>query len=338
VPPGGVSRRARKGASLALATLTAVLAAAAPSGARAAAPAKLRILVLPHLTHGVFYLARDLGHFAAQGLDVEFVKLDRSSGAIPLLLRGDLDVMAAAPGPAVFNAIAGGERLRVVAGMTVTRQAGCAGSGLVVRSGLELTPGLRGLRISANRSQIGGYLLERLLAARGLDAGEQQFLDLNSAEEAAAFLDGRLDVTVVGDPWRTRLEDAGAARLVLPTRDALPGLQTSVLLYGPRLLADRELGTRFATAYLEAVAAYEEGHTPRNLDLFSRALDVEHDLLDRSCWWTVSVGGRLETEGLVDYQRWEVERGRQDRVLNPTEYWDGELFERAAQGLADRAR
>jgi NitT/TauT family transport system substrate-binding protein len=310
------------------------VAARAQPAAPATAPDKLRVVVLPHLTSGPQYLARELGLFAARGLEVELVKLERSTGAVPLLLNGDLDVLTPAPGPALFHAIAAGERLRVVAAQSIHKPGGCGNHGLVARTGVELEPGARGLRVSANRSLMGGYLLERLLAARGIDPSAQQYVNLSAPAEMAAFLEGQLDAAVLNDPWLRRAQDAGAARLVVEIRDLLPGLSGGVVVFGPRLLADRELGQRYFDALLLAIAEYQKGPTPRNLEIFSRAFDLEPDLLARSCWPRMVSNGELDFAPLEAYQRWEVERGSLDRVVTPAEYWDGGFVERAARSRA----
>ncbi len=335
---GAAGRAAGRLAILGLALLG--LAGGGAAGApRAQSPARLRAVILPHLSYGVFYIAEDRGLFAAQRLEVEFHHLERSTGALPLLIRGELDVLPLSPAPAVFNAISQGGRVRIVAGQLRLTTEGCASTGLMVRNGVEAQAGSRGLRVSANRSLLAGYVLEQLLRARGLDPAAQVFVDLTSPAEVAALIGGGLDLAPMGDPWRLKAEESGAARMVLATRDVLPNLQHSVVLFGPRLLdRDRDLGARFMVAYLQALAAYNEGATPRNVAALARAIELEPDALARCCWPPLPPDGRIEVPSLMAYQRWEVQRGTQDRVVAPEEFWDGAFVEQAAARLASASR
>jgi ABC-type nitrate/sulfonate/bicarbonate transport system substrate-binding protein len=336
--PGQVPNRALR-TTVVLAVAALLTGAVAAAATARESPPKVRVLVLPHLSYGIFYLARELGHFAAEGVEVEFVKLEHSAGALPLLLRQALDVMAIAPSPALFHAVAAGERVRGIAGLSVfdTGQE-CVPNALVARPGVEIAPGARGLRVAATRANMGAFILERTLAAAGLDPSAQRFVDLAGAAELAALLEGHVDLAVVGEPRLRRALDAGAVRIVLPTRAALPDQHASLVVFGPRLLADRDLGQRFANAMFRAIADYLEGPTARNVAVLSRVLDEDQQILARSCWPPIDRNGAVAFELMQAYQRWEVARGNLDRVLDPEEYFDAGFAARSVLVLDDGRR
>ena len=55
------------------------------------------------------------GYFKEQGLNVQLQVINNGTTAIPLLASGQLDFAVGAPGTALFNAIARGSDVRMVA-------------------------------------------------------------------------------------------------------------------------------------------------------------------------------------------------------------------------------
>ena len=52
------------------------------------------------------YLAQERGYFAEQGFAVEFTPFDSGALMVAPVAAGQLDAMAAVPGPSLFNALA----------------------------------------------------------------------------------------------------------------------------------------------------------------------------------------------------------------------------------------
>ena len=54
----------------------------------------LKMVVLPRLSWAPFYIAQAEGFFAEQGLEVEFIQMERSADAVPLVAQGEVDVIS----------------------------------------------------------------------------------------------------------------------------------------------------------------------------------------------------------------------------------------------------
>lgn len=291
------------------------------------------------LTNAPILIADAEGYFAAQRIRIKWAEMSQStSQAIPVLAQRKLDVLAAALSSGMLNALSAGAPIRIVAdkGNMSARQ--CASSGLVLRRALgdSITSlaQLRGRRLTANDVGVSGYYLERQLEAAGLTLDSVALVKLPYPAGLAALTGGSVDVASLPEPWLTQARDAG--HVVLPySKDVLPELQTAVLVFGPTLTVDDpDLGRRFVLAYLQGVRQYAAGKTPRNLDILSERLSLDRALLERVCWQNVRVDGRVDTESLLEFQRWSVAEGHLKGTLTAADLWDSSFVTHARQALA----
>ena len=194
---------------------------------------KLKVVVQPYLAHAPLFIARDESLFVRQGLDVEFVSMAKATDALPLLLNGDVDVVASALVPGTLNAMARGEALRIVADRGHLAPDACTFYAIVVRPGLlrdgRLTHAVR--RISIDRQAPMLYIVEKALARWGAS-----WTAWRRRRAARAGTDGwaigSLERRSLGEPWHSRIGQAGAGS-VISARDALPGCRRRCGLFGP---------------------------------------------------------------------------------------------------------
>ena len=123
-----------------------------------------------------------------------------------------------------------------------------------------------------------------------------------------------------------------------PIEDLVPGYPLSVVKYGPRLLEERrDLGDRFAVAILKAMRQFGRGKTPRNLELVQRAVGLDRELIERTCWPRMSETGLFDPALFRGYQEWSVANDLLGRVVEDDELFDLSFFERANETLATAA-
>jgi NitT/TauT family transport system substrate-binding protein len=324
--------------------VAAIVAAAAAQPSftlQQGAPARVRVRMLPYLSYGVLHLARDEGLFAAEGIDVEFIDMDSSAALVPALVRGDLDVLPAVMSPALLNAIARRARIRLVASQSELVRGGCTTTGLVTRrelmaSGLLSTAeGLKGRRLSGARQPATDFLLDKFLKPYGLSSRALDHVDIPNAIEGEMIREGRVDLASLTEPWLTRAVTAGDAVLLKPLEDVAPGFQYSLILYGPSLLDRRDdVGHRFMRAYLEAVARFRQGKTPRNLQVLAAATGLDRDLLSRTCWPTLSQDAEVNTSSVLEFQAWALSKGLVDRAMGLSEFYEPRVRAEARASLS----
>ena len=275
------------------------------------------------LTNAPIYIADEYGYFADEGIKLVFTEPPRSSSQIiPLLERGDLDVMASSLTAGFFSAVAQGGRSRIVADRGHVSESGCDYDGIIARRGLfaggaPTAKTLRGARFSLGPAGIGAYVVQKYLDSVGLTLADLKLVRLGERLEAQALDQGSIDGMHVAEPHLSWLVARGH-RLIGPARVYAPGTHYAVLVFGPSLtVTNRNLGERFMKAYLRGVKTFNLGLTPRNLDIIARRTGVAVDTLKRICPPTISANGELNGKSLLDFQKWLVKNGFLSRELGP---------------------
>ena len=326
-------RRARLAGVLAI-------AAAGCGGGRADGPAgetRLRVLIQPFMAHAPLLLADAEGYFAEQGIEVEFVRLTENSSALPMLIDGSLDVLTGGPTAAILNAMARGLPVRAVAEKSYFRSGGCSRGGMVIRKTLldeaaGAPPRVR--RISIDKSPQQVYLVEKMLEHAGIDRDSIEFRYVLNAPEMDALSAGTLDAALAGEPWLTLNLERGAVQWIR-AEDVLPDVQFSFIYFGPTLLnGDPDIGRRFLVAYLEGVRQFEQGKTPRNLEVLARVTGDGADMIGKMCWPAFKMDGHIDFGGVRGFADWAVAQGLVDRPITESEFWDPAFLQTANRTFA----
>src|SRR5262245_33179179 len=90
-------------------------AAVQPAAAVPQPPVQLKVGTQRLSSDAPMYAAYERGYFTEQGLDVEFVEIGASAASIPSLASGQFDVGVGSINPALYNAIARGIDIKLVA-------------------------------------------------------------------------------------------------------------------------------------------------------------------------------------------------------------------------------
>jgi NitT/TauT family transport system substrate-binding protein len=285
-------------------------------------------------------LAEESGHFREQGLEIEWVRLDRSRDALPSLIEGKLDVLAGLIQPAYFNAIAKGAQIRIVADKGHLDPDGCGHTALIARKNLLREGRLpragpsRKWRIDVGRSAVNEFILDQALRREGIDPARVQLESAPSMARPEALQKGILDVVVATGADVQRCQQAGSGVVWYKAESLAPNLQLRSVMYGPSLLEeDPEAGRRFMVAYLRGVRQYNEGRTARNVEVLERRLGIDRATLMASCWASIRGGGQIEVESILAFQSWARTRGLMERTLSAAEFWEPRFVELAAAHL-----
>ncbi|MFI1498857.1 ABC transporter substrate-binding protein [Streptomyces platensis] len=247
-------------------------------------------------------LALARGEFTKEGLDVR-LKVLPTPEALPLLAKGELDALWAAPEAAVINGVHGGFDLRWVAGNF--SPAPKSRSGLWVR----LKNGERASSVSLEGTKLGTmigkgsvimYPMARTFAGHGARLDSIAFQQLGSADVLTALTGGGVDSAWLLDPVWRRVDGDGTYAFLggQPRGEPLGGA-----LYGPTLLQrDPDAGVAFLRAYLRTVNTYFAGDYKADRAFvaeLAKLLDVDAKIL------TSVPSLRMD---------WEIRKGTTDRL------------------------
>ncbi len=321
-----VRPRARllSGASLAL-LLTAL-------SVRAVSPALpvVRTDVVPYLSYSPLFVAVDRGYFRDAGVEVELVPM-WAHESLAAAIGGKVDVFTGQLVAGLFNAIAAGSRLALVAdkGHVGALGSGCTYEGFVVRNALYQGPSapiaatLRGRRVAVKPFGILDFLFDRTLQKGGLTRSDVKMTDLDAKTTREALRQGALDLKLDSEPTLTRERLLGASKPWLTGAEIAPGQQTAVVAFGPRLLdREREAGKRFLAGYLRAVREINKGKTPELVALIARRTQLPEDVVREACWGNFRDDGQIDVPSVMAFQEWAKARGLQDAIVPVERFWD----------------
>jgi NitT/TauT family transport system substrate-binding protein len=289
----------------------------------------LKVVVLPYTSYGPFFIAQEEGYFAEQSLTVEFTRFESGTAPMPILIQGDIDVLGSGPNVSLFNAIAQGSNLKIVADKGYLASVGCTYMALLAtpawieRYNASPEEALRGARVSIDPTNFEAFMFTKVLTDAGLTFDDVIPQDIAPPSLAEAVQNDAVDIISIGDPWITRLLDTGLVTIWKPYQEIVPDMQFGVVLFGPSLLDQNpELGSRFMTAYLKGVAQYNTGKTDRNLEIMAQYTELAVELLQRACWPPMNETGMISTTTVDEFQNWALSKDLLDEVIPVDSYWD----------------
>ncbi len=231
---GGRNRAARlTGAliALALAVLPVVPAEAEP----------LRLGHQSWLAPGPFFIARDKGWFAEEGVEVELVTIEDVANRAAALATGKLDAMVA-PVDATILHLTPKTELRIVFAVSESRGA----DGLVATTDIETVADLIGKRVAMAPGSSGQFYLNVLLHEAGLTQSDVTVVPLAPGGAGHAFETGEVDAAITWEPWLSRTREADRGHVLADTSQR-PGLLIEAVVARAGPLQDRT--AEFAALY-----------------------------------------------------------------------------------------
>jgi NitT/TauT family transport system substrate-binding protein len=289
----------------------------------------------PVLSSAGIYLARDRGYFKEQGLEVEISDFGNSGAPMTMLLsKGELDVGAGNITAGLFNAIANGEKFKIVADKG-SLDANKDYLSLLVRNE-HLKSGrykslkdLKGFKMGL--TSLDGVsqeiLTEKFLQSAGLKLEDVSFVKLSYADMNLALKSGTIDATIQIEPFLTKAQAEGIATKVAGGSSVYPKQQSGVILFSPKFINESpEEAKKFMLAYAKAVNDYNKAFL-KNEDRQAVISDLKKTFkYDDKTWDSMStVGlndfGLLNTKELMDDIKW-YEKRYVKKKLDPNDIID----------------
>ncbi len=293
----------------------------------------LKVAYIPITSFGPIFIANDEGYFAEQGIKIELIKFQSAQQAIPSLIQGNVDVSSTTINPALFNAIAKGANIKIVADKGSTGGQ-CDFNALAVRKDLYdnrsliTIEQLKGKKIAvATRPN---YLLIKALDKANLTSKDVESVDMGFPEIVAAFENNAIDAAVITEPYLYQVLKMEKAEILLLSGEIIPNFSGYPIAFGHNLLEKNpELGQKFMIAYLKGVKQYNEGKTLRNIEILKNHTQFDTEILERSCWGAIRQDGYIEKEPIMQYQDWLFENKYIDAKVSDNQIRDMSFVEYA---------
>jgi NitT/TauT family transport system substrate-binding protein len=233
--------------------------------AAAQAPAALRVGVSGASSDAVFYIAHKKNYFKEEGLTVAFTQFDSAAKMVAPLGNGQLDVGGGSPSAGLYNAVARGIDIKIVADKGSTPP-GYGFQPLLVRKDLvdsgryKTLKDLKGMKIAGSApGSASTSTLNQALRTAGLKTGDVERVFMGFPQHVAALQNKAVDAAMTTEPSATRAVQSGAAVRVMGDDRIYPNHQLAVVLYAGAFIKNNpQAGKRFMRAYLRAARDYND--------------------------------------------------------------------------------
>jgi ABC-type nitrate/sulfonate/bicarbonate transport system substrate-binding protein len=268
--------------------------AARPDAAQVAPlnpPVTVRVGVQGSAANSPIYIGYERGYFRQEGLSLELTNLPSANELIPALAAGHIEVASGGIAAGLFNAMARGIDVRMVAD-SASMPPGERGSAWVVRQdlldgGQVRTPAdLRGRTIAIGAAaSISDVELDVMLAQGGLTRADVRIEQIPYADQRAAFANGSIDVAYTFEPFLAALTTNRLAGVFRWTSELIPYQAVSVLMYSSSFVD--EPARRFMVGFLRGVRDFNAAFDNRPVDDAIVAILVQHTTVkDPAAWQT----------------------------------------------------
>ena len=230
-------------------------------GAAAAEPRPVKLGALKLTSSAVLFLGVEKGYFREFDVVPELVFFEAAQPIAVALASGDIEVGATGLTAGLFNVVAGGVKLWIVADKgrewpdhTLTS--------LVVRkdlydAGVRSVRELKGKKVGV--TQIGStfhFIVGNLLEKEGMKLDDVEIVPLQALGALAdALAARRIDALLTAEPFVSRIEAAGTGVTIARTGDSLP-YQTAAVFYSSRFAKDRARAVAFMKGYVRSSRHY----------------------------------------------------------------------------------
>lgn len=288
------------------------------------------------INYAPIFFAEEEGYFEEYGIQLEVLRFNRVSEAVPLLVSGQLDVYAGSISSGLINIFGQEPRVKAVADRGKVIQDSCTFQAIVVRKDLydsgniKGPADLKGMSIAASTSAARGFHLSSYLAQAGLTFDDINIVDIPSSVYIDALDNKTVDLIVLPEIVLTRLLLHGNAIVLSRAEDVIGPYQSSILAFGPRLIHDDpDLGVRFLAAYLKGVKKYNEGKTPENIQILVEKTGEDLEVIQAACWVPIREDGLINFEEIDPFQQWSASMDQLDLTITEEQFWDPSFLEAA---------
>ena len=236
----------------------------------AAAPARAQLTPVTAGMTGTttdvgLYVAHKKGFFRDEKLDVKLEIFDSAARMITLFASGALDVGGGGPSAGLYNVVARGVDIHIVADKNQTVP-GRGAQFVVVRKDLvdsgryKSLPDLKGMKVvSPAPGGSSTTTLDKVFEKAGITVNDVERVFMPVPQQVAAFANKAVDAALMAEPLVSEVVKLGIGVRVLNDDAVYPNHQVAVVLYGGHFAKKTDVARRFMRAYLRGVRAYTDG-------------------------------------------------------------------------------
>jgi NitT/TauT family transport system substrate-binding protein len=310
------------------------------SGPAEAQGKKVKVGVLKLSSSAPIFLGVERGTFREFGIEPELVYFQAAQPVAVAIAAGEVDVGATGLTAGLYNVVAGGEKIWVVADKGREWPGYPLTALLVQKDGpVRSVRDLKGRKVGI--TQLGStfhYMLGNLLEQEGLSLADVEPAPLRTLGAMAEALEARrVDAILIPQPFAGAAVDKGFGRLLFWVGDKLP-YQVAAIFYSKAFAQDRERAVAFMKGYVKAARLFHDATlqkkggweevvalTARYTGATPEVVRVGFPYQDRD--------GRLDVADIGRQLAWYHKAGMVTAPLEVRDVVDGSFLEEALRAL-----
>ncbi|PYE88350.1 ABC transporter substrate-binding protein [Bacillus sp. 196mf] len=237
-------------------------------------PIKIGMLKLS--SSAPLFIGIEKGFFKEQNLDIEPTWFDAAQPIAVATAGGDLDIGATGITASLYNMVANGQKLTIVADKG--REAkGYSSNALMVspKSQINKIEDLKGKKVGI--TQTGStyhYMIGRLLELHGLSLKDIELVPLNSVNGMIeAIKNEAIDATLLTEPHVSNAINQGYGKLLVSVGDEMD-YQTSAIFLSEKFKEKKDIALRFLKAYVKSTRYYNEAITQKESQKYKEVISI----------------------------------------------------------------
>lgn len=202
------------------AAVAAAAMALAPNGASAET---FEIVHTTWVGYGPLYLARDLGYFTEEGVDVKLTTVEEKSLQMAAVFSGQV-AGAAGTVDEFLLYLKPDTCLKYVLAMDESS----GGDGILAIDEIKSIKDLKGKQVAFNEGSVSQFWFNVVLKQNGMSQSDVEMVNMTADDAAAAFTAGRVPAAVTWEPHLTEVRNAKQGHVLMDS-SSLPGVITDVI-------------------------------------------------------------------------------------------------------------
>ncbi|MEK7103052.1 MAG: aliphatic sulfonate ABC transporter substrate-binding protein [Patescibacteria group bacterium] len=182
----------------------------------------LKIGLNPWIGNGLYYVAKEKGFFAKEGVNVELVDFGDSATGRQLLNSKNVDAVGGLTPESVVLLASAGADIKVIAATDTSEGA----DGVIATASIKTLKDLKGKKVAMEVGSPSHLFLAYLLEKEGLTTKDLVIVDQPAPDAATSFFAGKVDAAVTWEPWLSQVKNRAGGHVIANSKDSpiLPAL------------------------------------------------------------------------------------------------------------------
>lgn len=223
-------------------------------------PVSVKIGLLKLTSSAPLFIAMEKGFFKEEGIDATFEWFEAAQPIAVATASGSVDIGATGITASLYNMIAEGQKLLIVADKG-REKSGYPLSALVVHkdSPIDSVEDLKGKKIGI--TQTGStfhYMAGRILENHGMSLADVEIVPLGKVGAMMETLQSKqVDAVILNEPNITQAVKDGYGKVIVPVGDEIE-YQNAGIFFSEKFAQNRDAAIRFLKAYVKATRYYHD--------------------------------------------------------------------------------